>query len=305
MGYARKIRFEYYEVVCKKHDDEPSMDDRLFDLSLFIDAADKLELDERKYKFRQEHARVDSLSYDDNQDLWFMGFVRLRETDIPSIAKDDQEAEPIVLAQDEYIGETACALYDENLHVIMLQRNVHSLGPTGIEFYLNKVWNSKNEQIYLRPICPLEIQRKINGAAEYRKITIRLAHLNKVDSSNEKQGKKPFKKLVESTREYGADYATLEVSVGYDKNGILNRETVKSTVSDIWNNKDIVSGAKINLKDTPDSEVETLDLFEEKLHDYMTLSLENKESVMSERMRVLMTEQYKESKGKIIAAIRK
>lgn len=160
MSYIRKVRMEYYEVVCKAKDDSAGIPDRSFDLNLWINKAAKLSLEARTFDYYEEQARLDKFWYDDGSEFWFLNFVRLRETNIPSKARKDKEAEPITLDDDEYIGEDVTALYDEKLNIFMLQRNRHSLGVSGLEEYLNLIWNAEDITIYLRPICPKNLQEK-------------------------------------------------------------------------------------------------------------------------------------------------
>ncbi len=133
--------------------------------------------------FIRKKARLDRCEFDSDCKLWCLSFLRLRETNIPSIAKEESEAEPIELGDDEFIGEEARALYDVQTRILTLQRNVHSLGPTGIETYLNSIWAGNEEMIYLRPICPLDILDRVDAATEFRKISIRFADIPKSKGS--------------------------------------------------------------------------------------------------------------------------
>lgn len=302
MDYRRSVRFEYYEVTCNNIYEGPNSPDKLFDLTLFIDSANKLSIEQRKVKYYQEHARLDTVEYEDNHDLWFLEFVRLRDTNIPNIAKDNQESEPIQLAEDEYIGENACALYDQNLHVIMLQRNIHSLSPSGIEYYLNAIWKNEKEQISLRPICPIELQKSILDASEYRKIEIRLAKLKAPDLRDSVKSK-AFKAIIDAMAPLGGNNITLTVSIGRKKDDRLNKQEARELIGDVYKNRDIVSGAKLSLRENPDDFVDVVDLFEAKLHDDVPIFLTKKESVLSTRMKVTMLEVYKNAKGKIMATI--
>ena len=145
----RKVRFEYYQVVYKKSSDDSGDRDRLFDLVQWMDKAKKKSLEGRTYDYYEERARLENAYWDDELEFYFLHFVRLRERNIPSMAKTDKEVEPIELEEDEFIGEEVSALYDEGNHVLMLQRNRYSLGPKGIEEYFNLLWDNDDEKIYL------------------------------------------------------------------------------------------------------------------------------------------------------------
>ncbi|WP_049775606.1 DUF6731 family protein [Caldicellulosiruptor kronotskyensis] len=142
----RKVKFEYFEVVSRKKNQSPETPDEPFDLTRWINIADGYSLEARTFDYSDERVRLERMKYFDDTNLWLLNFLRLRETDIPLRGKIDQEAEPIELDDDEFIGEDVSMLYDPELNVVMLQRNIRSLGATGIEKYLNLLWASNGEQ---------------------------------------------------------------------------------------------------------------------------------------------------------------
>lgn len=303
MGYTKKIRFEYYEVVCRRKEDRARGADRSFDLTLWIDKARKLSLEARTFDYFQEQARLDQFWFDEDKKLWFFSFLRLRETNIPSIAKNNQEAEPMELNDDEYIAEKACAIYDKSDRILMLQRNRYSLGHSGIELYLNMLWENEDITIYLRPIAPLNIQSAAQHAAEYRKFTIRFADVNKNTIGNQERNT-PLRRLYDGLKQYNALNAEVTITMGYDKTQSLDSRTIKDSIDEIIENKGIVAKAELGIKKDDDSRVEIIDLFEEKLHDFIFVNLEKRKSIANEFMADNMMVKYLESKGKIIAALR-
>ncbi len=300
MSYTRKIRFEYFEVVFKKNSDASNTPDRAFDLSLWINKAAEFSFEGRTYDYYQEQARLDRFWYDDRNFLWFLSFLRLRETNLPNIAKRNQEAEPMELEDDEYIGENACAVYDKDHNILMLQKNIHSLGPRGIELYLNKVWGFDSGQIFLRPICPINIQAIAQQATEYRKFKIRFADVRK----NEIDGEGMLKNIYDNIKRYRAINAELTLTMGYEKGESLDNATVRETINEVMANQGIVSKAEIGFKKEEDTLVEVMDLFEEKMHDFIFVNLERRESIASEYMADRMMERYLESRGSIIESLR-
>ncbi len=302
MSYTRKIRMEYFEVACRYVNDKAHTPDAAFDLNLWIAKAGKLSLEARTFDYYQEQARLDKFWFNEQSKYWFLNFIRLRETNIPTTAKIDAESVPLELADDEYIGEEVNALYDDKLSVLMLQRNKFSLGVNGIEEYLNLVWNSNNEKIYLRPICPLDLQEKAAKAPEYRKFTIRFADMKNqaVDSDSPRM----FNKLFDNLKKYKAVNAEITVSMAHNQGDALDTETVRETIKDIVGNKNMVSKAEVSVKYMEDTKVEVIDLFEDKLHDFIFVPLEKRVSLASEFVESYMIARYNESKGNIINSIR-
>lgn len=299
MPYIANVRFDYFEVACQNNNN-PKKKDGLFDLLLFIDRLDKMKLQDRTCEYKGQKIRVETIKYNNKKELWFMGFTQLRDTNIPSLAKENSESKPIKLDEDEYLGENACGVYDPRYNILMLQRNIHSVSPTSVEWYINKISDNNSQQVYLRPICPIDIQRKLLNAQEYRRINIKLANFKNAEIKGEKRA---LGRVVDSLTGYNANRISLSISIGYEKDAYLDKKIAKDTISDLIENKDIVAGAEVSFRETIDSNVEVLDLFEAKLHDIIRLNLERRETVASEYMENVMTTKYIESKGKIIAAL--
>lgn len=301
MKKVRKVKFEYYELISRKKQDNNSDRDRPFDLLRWIEKVESKSLDERTHDYYDERVRLEKIEFDDMKDLWFLNFTRLRSTNIPLLCKIDEESEPIELNDDEFIGEDVSLLYDKSLSIIMLQRNIHSLSPSGIQYYINLVWENEDEEIYLRPITLLDPMEKIKKGNYYRKITIRFSDLpNKTLHEDTGKGLKHF---VESFGEAGAVNAQIVISVGRAKNNTLEKETVKDIINDIYLNKDIITKAELAKKNTEDSRVELIDLFEHKLHDYINFVIEERQSLGAEVVWERMSERYNEKKGEIISQL--
>lgn len=301
MAITRRVKFEYYEVVSKYKDDSDNSRDRPFDLRRLIDKAYKMSLEAKTFDYYQEQARLDRVWYDEQKDYWFLNFARLRATNIPSKASETKELEPIELEDDEYIGEDVTALYDEKINVLMLQRNRYSLSPSGIEEYLNLLWNNEEETIYLRPICLTNPADNARKAQYYRRLNIRFADLPK--NSHSLRGK-AIRNIAKSFGSFDAVNAEVIITVGRTKDTTLNRETIHESIKEIYENKDIISRAELAKKDDEDSHVEIIDLFDHKIHDYLYFTLEERQSLGCENVAYRMYERYIERNGEIINCIR-
>ncbi|WP_316568853.1 DUF6731 family protein [Neobacillus sp. YIM B06451] len=274
MAY-RKVRFEYYHVVSRRTDDGVNQRDRLFDLVEWMNAARALSLAARTYDYRSERVRLDHAYWDEDFEFYFLHFVRLRDTNIPSKARTNSQVEAFELQDDEFLGEEVSALYDSSNNVLMLQRNKYSLGPSGIEEYLNLVWNNDNETIYLRPICPPNSFELARDADEYRKINIRFADLNVATRRTYIDNlRSPLKTLLQGFEEYEGLNAQLVITVGNNRGVSLHNETIMDTLTDIEENPEIFSKAEIAKKDDDSARVELIDLFEHKAHDFATFRME-------------------------------
>lgn len=295
---VRKVKFEYYQIVCRKTGDLPSERDRLFDLAQWMDKASKKSLEGRTYNYRTEQVRLDTAYYDDELNYYFLHFVRLRDTNIPSKVSLAKQVEPFELEDDEYLGEEVSALYDDINNILMLQRNKYSLGPEGIEDYLNLLWDKEDEQISLRIVCSPNAFELARKSGEYRKINLRFADLN----LEEKKGKldnliSPIKKVVGSFSEYEGINAQVTITVGNKKGLSLSPKTIEDTIIDIQENRELFANAEIVRREDDESRVEVIDLFEHKAHDYASFRMEKRETLSHYTIAKAMWERYSDTEG--------
>lgn len=298
---VRRVRFEYYEVCCKEKNDKTSSPDRLFDLRRWISKATKKSLEARTFDYRDEQARLDRAYYDLELENWFMHFVRLRDTNIPSKATKQSEVEPFELDDDEYLGEDVSALYDEDHHILMLQRNRYSLGPEGIEEYLNLLWDSDDEYIYLRPIISPNIIKEAEKAEFYRRLNVRFANLDPEKFKTKSDS--PLGEFIKTFGKYKGVTAEITVTLGRTRGTSLDRETIHDTLIEIEENKEYLQKAEIAKKDSQDTSVEVIDLIEHKAHDFAYFTLEKRSSLQHETVAYHMWKKYieEERKSDIIA----
>lgn len=301
MAVNRKIRVEYYRVACKKKGDQPNSRDRLFDLHAWLEKAESKSLEARTYDYYDEQARLDKF-WSLPGDLLFLSFLRLRETNIPSRAWKDRESEPMELDDDEFIGENACAVFDGDLNILMLQRNRHSLGVNGIEEYLNLLWASDTEEIYLRSIPPGDLIKKAKGAHEYRRITVRFADIQKnQDAGSGLRG--TLKQAFNLFTKYQGVSGEITITMGHTRGDSLHKETIRDSIDDIRDNQDLIVKAEVGFKESDDTAVEVLDLFSDRIHSFIYVTLEKRESLSDEMMSTSMLKQYNVMRPKLLEVI--
>lgn len=302
MSITRKVKFEYFAVAYKEKDDRGYEKDHSFDLRRLIAKAEKLSLESRTFDYYQEQARLDKLWYDTGKEFWFLNLARLRATNIPSKGTDTKELEPIELEDNEYIGEEVTALYDEKINVLMLQRNRHSLSPSGIEEYFNLLWGNENEKIYLRPIALSDPAENAKKAKYYRKFSVRFADLNKANIDNE--SKSSLAKIIKEFGKFDAINAEITVTMGRSKGASLYKDTVHESINEVFKHKDIVKRAELGKKDLDDTNVEMIDLFDHHIHDFLYFTLKEREGLGHEYVADRMFEKYKEKRGEVLDCLR-
>lgn len=302
MGYTKKVKFEYYYVGYKKREDNDGSPDRPFDLKRWFYKINGVELNCRAKDYYDEKARLEDIEFDEITNFFLINFAKLRETNIPMKASENSTSVPIPLEDDEYIGEEVYALYDERNNVLMLQRNRYSITPTGVAEYINSTWENENEEIYLRPIYTGDVIKKAKRAQYYRKLKIRFADLPGREYRSSKHS--PIKRVINSIGDFEPVSAEVVISLGHTRKNTLHRETVHTALDEIELNKSMISKAEISKKDTEDTRVEILDLFENKEHDYIPISLDKKQSLELDKIRNEMIDTYLNRRRALITHIK-
>ncbi|WAH38629.1 DUF6731 family protein [Alicyclobacillus dauci] len=300
----RQVKFDYYRVALRKSGDKPNDKDRLFDLKLWIAKAKALPLKSLTKEYHQEQARMEKATFSKTDGYWFLHFSRLRDTMIPSWATISTNVEPMELEEDEYLGEEITGLYDETNKILMLQRNRNSLSPTGVEAYLNAVWDNHKQHIYLRPILAKDVAQRVKKGTAFRRLTIRFADL---DSTSPSSKFKRAKELVDAFRDYAPVNAEVTLTMGRSRNSSLSSETINEVIDEVLKDREgsgIVK-AEIGLKESDDSAVEVIDLFEERAQSSVYFDVPKRKSLEHAVVAKAMVKLYNDSRKRIIGYLSK
>lgn len=295
MAYVRTIKFIYY-TVCKSQINEGKRNNPTrFDFQSWIYKAEKLSLEQKTIEFDGIKARLENYNGDKEQGIWKLRFMKLRDTNIPSIVKEEREAKPIELEDDEYIGEDLLLIYDRKNQVAMVQCNRFALSKGKLEKYFNKIWDVKDEQIILCPISKNVDVRKFNKK-NHRRIVLRFGNLHPIKESH-----RPFSKIVNSYYEMGGMTGEVVLSLGRGNKGRLglNKKQVSAMLDDIYDNQDIVSDAVLKVKDDEDNSVDIVNLFDNSLCSYVDFKLEKRTTLEFAYATNLMINEYLGKKEEI------
>lgn len=297
MGKSKPIRIDYLQVCANMRGNV----DTPFDLREWIVIMDEKALKERTIDYRGEKARLEQIYTKAEGRYFCLNFLRMSDTDIPKKAKSGEMAEPVTLEEDEYIGKDVTALYDHEYSILALQYNKGSLSIGGIEEYINKYWENRNEhQIYLRPILPPDVAQRINENSAFRTLNIRFADMKNQPVHGETLGG-----VYGSLNSYSPFSADISLKAEPRKaDSFLDRNKTRETVQEIYNNREAISKAEVQIKLNEDSEIEVLDLFEEKLHDRITVYVARRTVLGSEFLADKMIEKYNRRRASIAQLIR-
>lgn len=297
MANIRKIKVEYFRVYIERKSGADK--GKEYNLENLIIKADKMTLEERKFSYYQEEARLDKISFEKSTKYWYMNFLRLRQTKLPLLATLNKEAEGFDLEADEYIGEDITTLYDSKNNVLVVQRNVDSLSASGLERYLTELLDESEYRISLRPFLDENVAQKLGNVKTYRKMTLKFA-------SDRKEKKvipqnTSLHRLFEYFNQFDANSVTLTMSLGRgNRRGSLDQDSINMMLQEMNDSDGFVVGGELSVKYNEIDPVETIDLFTMKVIDIIQLKIERLESISFERMSEEICIKYNQHKKELI-----
>ncbi|MBF2477534.1 DUF6731 family protein [Listeria marthii] len=258
----RLVNFDFFRVCVF----EDKKEHKLYDMLALLDYINKLNLEDRNIVIQGEQARLSkiSLHQDKPYELFQLNLCRLRE-DTPGITSTiSSELSNIPLEENEYIAEDINILYDNGHHVMMIQRNIHSLSATGLQVYLQNMLEqmdpNNNLTISLEPILDIYALKKAKSKDLYRKITLRVA-TNKVGKLLNDPIGRSFEQLE------SIEGATIEITISSEskKKSKLKTGEIRKIIETIEQERELYSKVEISGKDSEDSTIEKFDLLKGKL----------------------------------------
>lgn len=308
--YKRNIKFQYFRISQEKGEHEKN----IFPFSDWAVYIDKSFLLRKTLELKGMRARIDEIKYDNEKDIWGIRFMRLRDTNIPSTVKEGKESTPVELEDDEYIGEDVTMIYDEAHGIAMIQSNRFSLYYNRIEELIDKYNPFEGYHILIRPIADTS---KVNfdKKNQSKKITISFANIEREMPPT----KSTLSNIINSYHKLNGLAGTVTIGVGRTKKEVeksfngrkkkfkeerfLNSAEIKDLINDIYDNKEIISGSKIELKDEDGPNLEIIDLFDNIYHDYLTFILESRSTLGFEQVFNDMIEKYLKRRGTILQTL--
>lgn len=206
MAYKRTIKFSYY-TVCSVNEKEGT-DPKRFDFEAWIEKAEKLNVEQKEIEFDGTIARLECLEGDSANHIWKIRFLKLRDTNIPSIVKKEEEAKPLELEDDEYIGEDLVMIYDPKNQVAMIQSNRFAFSKGKLEKYLNKIWGVDEQKIVLLHISKKIDVAKIKGK-QSRSLILRLANVHPIEETD-----RPLSKIINAYATMGGKFGNVAFTLG-------------------------------------------------------------------------------------------
>lgn len=266
----RQVRFEFFQVNGK-YQEEGKVEKGLFDLYPLADEINRMnQFTDRDVILFGEKVRMDRFfEISSSPELYAMHFTRLRNDKPAYVELNNEVLKEIPLNPGEYIAEDISCLYDRELSVLMVQRNIHSLSPSGIEEYFTEM-SSDGVEIELLPVVNKSIIAKALSNEKFRKLELRAGSAN---TSKDMNGigriLGPFLEMFEQFE--GTNFV-IEISSGRSRKD-LSEEKMKEIITAIEEDKSLFSSAIVSAKKSKEIPVEKYDLINGKLYVYRSFNL--------------------------------
>lgn len=304
----RKVRFEFFQVTATRYNNDGKEEvSGLYNLEPLLTKINGIkEMTNRDRVYFDEKVRLDKIRIEkENPTLHFLHFTRLRN-DVPAYAEiNSDELKGIPLKENEYIAEDITTLYDPEISVLMVQRNVHSLSASGIEEYFNLMLDDKNFVISLSPVVNKKVISDALSKNEYRRIDIGIASLQKAkELGTLEKLTGPFKDIHKLVNNFSGNNISITISAGNGKENLDTQET-KNALKIVKDNIAFFKSAVVVGRDEDGLPAEKFDLIKGKVYlfrDYKvpTGSFLNSETVIADIISTYLNENRKGYREKVI-----
>ena len=298
MSCTRLIKFDYCQLYyCVKNTDK---DFKLFDIELLIKKICDQQLERKAIEIYEGcKIRIEKFDFDDKNTLWAMRILRLREDNLAFIVKPDEEAKPIELGEDEYLGEDMTMLFDITNNIAMIQRNRYALGFTNLQKAIQKIMSINGLKIDIRPITKIVDARTIQRDY-FRSIEVRFSNLKNrdIDSIGGSLGM-----IMKTYKELDGGGGSFIVNLGRTRRNSLAKEPTRQLLSDVLDNQELFSAAILRVKDAEDNDIDIINLLDNIYSVFIPYNIAERTSLNYEYCVKKMTDKFLEDVESILTLL--
>lgn len=266
----RNVRFEFYQVNGQVITNGV-IEKGLYNILPILNKISLIQsMTDRDAILYGERVRLDKIELiNAHPEIYSLHFTRLRNDRPAYIELEEALLKEIPLDPGEYIAEDISCLYDAELRVLMIQRNIHSLSVSGLEAYLNE-FKDDDTDISLQFISDKSVVDAALSNKKFRKLELRAA------SANEDSKLTPLRGIISPFMEmftgFGGTNFAIEISAGRSGED-LTKEQVKEVLEAIRSDRSLFSSALISAKQSSSVPIEKYDLINGKLYVYRRYNL--------------------------------
>jgi hypothetical protein len=235
----------------------------------------------RVYTYNSEPARLSQINIDYNTQYYHLTFERLNYS-LPNKTTLHGDSEMLDLETDEYIGHEATVLYDSQNHILKIQRNRDSLGPSAISAFIQSLVMEAGaaNNFYAAMITDNTAKRRAFNQSAYRKITTKVV-------GTKANG------ILERLFDRNPGVASIEISFSSKsvKNAEIDQDFSIELLEDFVDDPE-VERLRIRAREYEESPVEPIDLINHKMEASQTVDLRTERQLSTYKVFDYMVELY-------------
>lgn len=208
--------------------------------------------------------RIDSIELRDG--VWFMDFVKFRQTQGPGRGKKKAKTEGFEFKRGESFAEETAALFDPASGYILVQYNHSGVRAGSISQYLSDYDGAATNIYNLDIKYDPETERKLQQKAIKKSLSFRI-DVTQMTAQDLKDGV-PLEQAIALGRDCSAGQISVELAAGGTRdNGLKGKiaATLQALQKIAGNNPSAIQSVKVGGKASADDAIEVLDLLTQRL----------------------------------------
>lgn len=186
------------------------------------------------------------------------------------------DTEDLDLDEDEYIGHEVSILYDPNQNVMLIQRNISSLSPTGIERFIRQLYfDYYEEDIYFKLVTAVDDNATDSALNKeiYRQVALKV---------NKNSTKDLIVGITEDDYE-GVETVEIIITAKNNNKSQLNTDTTQNILKK-WVNDTSVEKLSVRAREGENMPIEDIDLIKQNLKRSLVYRYEQARELDAERV---------------------
>ncbi|PKE16436.1 DUF6731 family protein [Macrococcoides caseolyticum] len=286
MARTKVVNFNLF-FVCSKYSDSE------YGYFPLVNLLEKIRRDYERYpnfklvkNYNFDPIRIKSVSPPQQNGYYHIIMERLDDTKLQKTTVYGDSID-VQLEENEYIGHEISILYDPAKDTMLIQRNISSLSPSGIERFFDSIlfdYFEENHNFVLTPAIDNHAYDKAISSSIYRQFAIKVKG-EKVDD---------LIAGLSGNGINGAEYIEIIVSTNKSKNSELDENETQRLLDD-WIDDDNIEKLSVKVKDDFDSKVEVIDLIKQAvkrsiIYEYQEAGELNANNIFLDMVRIYSTD---------------
>ena len=259
MATSRKtIQFDQFKPYFLQVDENERTTERLYNLETLFNHVASRPLVESQKKVFGDIQMFHVCNFDETNQVWEIQLLHLREKVLPGIADDNGAYELIQLGDNQYPAESTTLMYDQQHHILYMQRNIYGTSIKALEEYL-ELLSPTGTAVLLKPVLTNAQIGRITTDRVYRKVI--LVADTELLSDNERQ--QSLGQIIHSFSQYQGKIVRFDLGFGRQRAGRLNAHETTRLIQEAYGFRG-TKKLEVRAADDEDTPFETINLLDDR-----------------------------------------